>query len=43
MFRCVFWLCFSSLYGGHICKNYRTYFYEELELFWLLTVKPFGI
>ena len=35
-----FLVCFSSLYGGHICKNHRTYFYEERELFLLLESEP---
>ena len=38
--RSVFFMCFSSLYGGHICKIHRTCFDEELELFWLLKSEP---
>ena len=34
-------MCFSSLYGGHICKNYWICFDEELELLLLLTSEPY--
>jgi len=40
-FPYVFLVCFSSLYGGHICKNHRTFFYEELELVRLLNGEPY--
>ena len=36
-----FLVCFSSSYGGHICKNHRTCFYEKLEFFRLLKVQPY--
>ncbi len=36
-----FLVCFSLFCGGHICKNYQTYFDGELELFWLLKSEPY--